>query len=116
LAEKNKKSRLKRLETLNLVSFTHKDPDGRVDLEVVGRTLDLSEGGIFLEIPQPVPAGNTEVDVTLGIREYVINALGEIVHQRELENGHIGLGIAFKDLSEQDTRVINNFLGEDDEA
>ena len=110
---KSTRSRLKRLETLNLVSFTHKDPDGRVDLEVVGRTLDLSEGGIFLEIPQPVPAGNTEVDVTLGIQEHVINTLGEIVHQRELENGHFGLGIAFKGLSEKDVRVINSFLGED---
>jgi hypothetical protein len=97
------------------VSFTHKDPDGRIDLEVVGRTLDLSEGGIFLEIPHPVPTGSTEVDVTLSIREQVINALGDIVHQRELENGHFGLGIAFKDLPEEDSRVINNFLNEDEE-
>ncbi len=109
------KVRNKRLETLNLVSFTHKDPEGRVDLEVVGRTLDLSEGGIFLEIPQSVPAGNTEVDVTLGIRDYVINTLGDIVHQRQLENGHIGLGIAFKDLSPEDSRVLTGFLGDSNE-
>jgi hypothetical protein len=85
-----------------------------VDLEVVGRTLDLSAGGIFLEIPQFVPAGNTEVDVTLGIREHVINTAGEIVHQRELSNGHFGLGIAFKDLSSEDSHIINRFLVEDD--
>jgi hypothetical protein len=107
--------RNKRLESLNLVSFTHKDPEGRVDLEVVGRTLDLSEGGIFLEIPHLVPAGNTEVDVTLGIQEHVINTTGEIVHQRELENGHIGLGIAFRNLSAEDSHIINRFLGEADE-
>jgi hypothetical protein len=115
LNEKHKKLRHKRLETLNLVSFTHKDPEGRVDLEVVGRTLDLSEGGIFLEIPQLVPEGNTEVDVTLGIREHVINTIGEIVHQRELGNGHFGLGIAFKNLSDEDSLVISRFLGQDDE-
>lgn len=114
MTEKSQKLRNKRLETLNLVSFTHKDSEGRVDLEVVGRTLDLSEGGIFLEIPQFVPAGNTEVDVTLGIREHVINTAGEIVHQRELSNGHFGLGIAFKDLSSEDSHIINRFLVEDD--
>lgn len=114
MTEKLIKSRTRRLETLNLVSFTHKDPDGRVDLESVGRTLDLSEGGILLEISQPVPAGNTEVDVTLGIREHVINTLGEIVHQRELENGNYGIGIAFKNLSKEDSQVIIGFLGEDD--
>jgi hypothetical protein len=115
LTEKPKQSRTRRLETLNLVSFTHKDPAGRVDLESVGRTLDLSEGGILLEIPQPVPAGNTEVDVTLGIRDHVINTLGEIVHQRELENGNYGIGIAFKNLSEEDSKVVIKFLGEDGE-
>ena len=115
LSQKSLRSRHKRLETLNLVSFTHKDPEGRIDLEVVGRTLDLSDGGIFLEIPQPVPAGNTEVDVTLGIRDHVINTIGDIVHQRDLENGHIGLGIAFKKLSPEDSRVLAGFLGEDNE-
>jgi hypothetical protein len=114
LTEKFRKSRTRRLETLNLVSFTHRDTDDRVDLEAVGRTLDLSEGGILLEIPQPVPSGNTEVDVTLGIREHVIRALGEIIHQRSLENGNFGVGIAFKNLSSEDSRVIKNFLGEDD--
>lgn len=113
--EKPMKSRTRRLETLNLVSFTHKDPEGRVDLESVGRTLDLSEGGILLEISQSVPAGNTEVEVTLGIRDYVISTLGEIVHQRELENSNYGIGIAFKNLSEEDSQVIINFLGEDGE-
>ena len=115
MAKKVQRSRHKRLETLNLVSFTHKDPDGRVDLEIVGRTLDLSEGGIFLEIPQPVPGGNAEVDVTLGIREHVIHTPGAIVHQRKLKNGHTGLGIAFKHLSEKDSLLISNLLGEDTE-
>ena len=115
MSQKSPRSRLKRLETLNLVSCTHKDPEGRVDLEVVGRTLDLSEGGIFLEIPQPVPTGEAEMEVILGIRDHVIHTLGNIVHQRELENGYTGLGIAFKSLSPENSRIINDFLGEGDE-
>jgi hypothetical protein len=114
LTEKFKKSRTRRLETLNLVSFIHRDADDRVDLQSVGRTLDLSEGGILLETPQPVPAGNNVVDITLGIREHVIHTLGEIVHQRVLENGNFGIGIAFSNLSSEDSLAIKNFLDEDD--
>jgi hypothetical protein len=109
-----KKPRHKRLETLNLVSLSHKDQNGHVDLEIVGRTLDLSEGGILLECSQAVPSENKEVEVILGIREHVIKVKGEIVHMRDLEDGNIGLGIAFRDLSADNARIINGFMSEDE--
>ena len=115
MSEKRPKPRHKRLETLNLVSLSHKDQDGRVDLEIVGRTLDLSEGGILLECSKPVPSGNKEVEVILGIREHVIQVIGEIVHMRDLDDENIGLGIAFKDLSADDAGIITDFMGEDEE-
>ena len=95
--------------------MSHKDADGRVDLEIVGRTLDLSEGGILLECSQSVPSENKEVEVVLGIREHIIRAMGDIVHVRDLENEYIGLGIAFKDLSADDARIITEFMSEDEE-
>jgi hypothetical protein len=115
LSDTQAKPRHKRLETLNLVSLSHKDPEGRVDLEIVGRTLDLSEGGILLECSQPVPSDNREVEVILGIREHVIKATVEIVHTRDLEEGNVGLGIAFKDLSPEDALTITSFMSEDEE-
>ena len=111
----SKKPRHKRLETLNLVSLSHKDPEGHVDLEIVGRTLDLSEGGILLECSQAVPSENKEVEVILGIREHVIKVHGEIVHMRDLEDDNVGLGIAFRDLSADNARIINGFMNEDEE-
>jgi len=114
LSEKRLKPRHKRLETLNLVSLSHKDPDGRIDLEIVGRTLDLSEGGILLECSQPVPSDNREVEVILGIRDHVIKVTGEIVHTRNLEEGNFGLGIAFQNLASDDARIITEFMSEDE--
>ena len=114
MSEKRVKTRHKRLETLNLVSLSHKDPDGRVDLEIVGRTLDLSEGGILLECSQAVPSDNREVEVILGIRDHVIKVTGEIVHTRDLEEGNVGLGIAFQDLTPDDARIITEFMSEDE--
>jgi hypothetical protein len=115
LSDERSKTRHKRLETLNLVSLSHRDPEGRVDLETVGRTLDLSEGGILLECSQEVPSDNKEVEVILGIREHVIKVTGDIVHMRDLEEGNIGLGIAFRDLSTEDARIISDFMSEDEE-
>ena len=114
MSEKRLKPRHKRLETLNLVSLSHKDPDGRIDLEIVGRTLDLSEGGILLECSQAVPSDNREVEVILGIRDHVIKVTGEIVHTRDLEEGNVGLGIAFQDLTPDDARIITEFMSEDE--
>ena len=115
MSKKRPKPRHKRLETLNLASLSHKDSDGRIDLEIVGRTLDLSEGGMLLECSQTVPSENKEVEVILGIREHVIKVKGEIVHMRDLEDENIGLGIAFKDLSEDDAQIISGFMNEDKE-
>lgn len=115
MTKKRPKPRHKRLETLNLVSLSHKDPDGRVDLEIVGRTLDLSEGGILLECSQPVPSENKEVEVILGIKEHVIKITAEIVHMRDLEDENVGLGIAFRDLSEDDAQIITAFMSGDEE-
>ena len=115
MSKKRPKPRHKRLETLNLASLSHKDSDGRIDLEIVGRTLDLSEGGMLLECSQTVPSENKEVEVILGIREHVIKVKGEIVHMRDLEDENIGLGIAFKDLSEDDAQIISGFMNEDEE-
>ncbi len=112
MSETTLKDRQKRFESLNLVSFTHRSPDGKIDLEVVGRTLDLSIGGILLEISPEIPSENTEVEVTLGIRDNVIQATGEIVHQRELENGHFGLGISFKNISDENIKTLLEFLEE----
>ena len=102
--------RRKRLESLNLVSVTHTDPSGVVDLQTVGRTLDLSEGGILLEVPSPVPERQEIIDITIGFRDHVISAQGRIVHQRPLDSGHVGLGISFTTISEKDRSLITSFL------
>jgi hypothetical protein len=113
LSEKKFVGRSKRLESINLVSLSHKDTEGRTDMESIGRTLDLSKGGILLELPSALPSPNEEVEITLGIRDKVIRAKGKIVHQRQLDNGHFGLGISFHDLEEDDAQVISDFFTED---
>ncbi|MFV1957218.1 MAG: PilZ domain-containing protein [bacterium] len=114
MSEKELKVRLKRLETVNFVSFSHYAPEGHIDLETAGRTLDLSEGGILIEIPNPLPSTATEVELRLGIQENIVTVRGAILHQRELDNGHFGLGIRFDEITDEDLSVITAFLAEED--
>ncbi len=106
--------RKKRLESLNLVSFSHLGTDGKPDLEGVGRTLDLSEGGILLEITSKIPSSEELLDVTIGIRQNIVKVHGRIVHQRPLPNGNFALGVSFTDLSPTDRQTINTFLEAED--
>lgn len=105
--------RQKRLESLNLVSISHKNPSGEVDLETVGRTLDLSLGGILLEVPVPIPEPHGTIEITIGFKEHVIVAKGRIVHQRQLDGGMTGLGISFTEIPASDRRILSDFLGEE---
>lgn len=114
MSEKELKPRLKRLETVNLVSLSHYAPEGHIDLETAGRTLDISEGGILIEIPNSLPSTATEVELRLGIQEDIVTVRGAILHQRELDNGHFGLGIRFDNISDEDLSVITAFLVEED--
>lgn len=113
MSEKKFVGRSKRFESINLVSLSHKDTEGRTDMESVGRTLDLSKGGILLELPSALPSPNEEVEITLGIKNNIIRARGRIVHQRQLDNGHFGLGISFVEIDEDDAQVISQFSFEE---
>ncbi|TNF48910.1 PilZ domain-containing protein, partial [bacterium] len=81
--------------------------------ESVGRTLDLSKGGILLELPSALPSPNEEVEITLGIKNNVIRVKGRIVHQRQLENGHFGLGISFIEMDEKDAEFFSELSVEE---
>ena len=113
MSEKKFVGRSKRFESINLVSLSHKDTEGRTDMESVGRTLDLSKGGILLELPSALPSPNEDVEITLGIKNKIVRTRGRIVHQRQLDNGHFGLGISFIDLDDDDAEVISEFTIEE---
>lgn len=114
MTDKNRQERKKRLESLNLVSFSHRGKDGKLDLEGVGRTLDLSEGGILLEVTSSVPQISEVLDITIGIRQDIIKVHGRIVHQRQMDNDHFAVGLSFTDLSPTGRSIITRFLEQEE--
>ena len=98
-----------RLLALNLVSFTYFNEQGDSEDTGMGRTLDLSTGGIKLEVNRNYPI-SSEIEINLQIKENIIRARGVVAHVDELKNGKIGIGVRFSKITEHDRDTIQDFL------
>lgn len=103
----------RRIASLNLVSYTHFDSDGQPDLEDMGRTKDLGEGGILLECTQSFPIGDT-LEIEIAIHDDLITTQGEIMRVEPVPNSKkCDVGIKFTEISERHKDLINRFLTEE---
>ncbi len=98
-----------RFESVHLVQFTHFDETFRKDIEDMGRTLDISEGGIMLECKQTLPAG-TQVELNIAIDEKIITVRGEIVHVMPAQGTRVDIGVKFTLITKKDKQLINDFV------
>ena len=100
----------RRLASLNLVNFTHFTAEGNADIEDLGRTKDLAEGGIMMECAQSFPIGDT-LEVQIAIHEDLIIARGEIMRVEPIPNSKkCDIGVKFTKISDKHKNIINHFL------
>jgi len=69
------------------------------------RTSDLSLGGCFLEMPNPLPKG-TQIRIALWVKEFKLWANAEVV----TSTPGFGIGVKFTDMTEQDRNELRQFL------
>jgi hypothetical protein len=69
------------------------------------RTADLSLGGCFLEMPNPLPKG-TQIRIALWIKESKIWANGEVV----TSSPGFGIGIKFAEITPADQNHLQQFI------
>ncbi len=85
------------------------DERGESNVSHYGRTLNLSEGGMLLDVSRGVPFV-INVNVSLGLGDDVVNIKGEVVHLRKNEVGDTELGIKFVDTPEDQLELIRSIL------
>jgi hypothetical protein len=95
----------RRIRSLNLTSYTPRKGEEQQYIVSIGRTLDVSEGGVKVETHRRL-ANGTELEMDIAIEDKIITAKGEVVHTEELKNGLFGTGIQFTAISDED----RNFL------
>ena len=75
----------------------------------MGRTLNVSEGGILLETHVPIdPQHLILLDIALD--DDLMQFKGKIAHTRKREDGRIESGVAFIDLDEEKTQFLRQYV------
>ena len=69
------------------------------------RTSDLSLGGCFLELPNPLLKG-TQIRIALWVKEYKLWANGAVI----TSTPGFGIGVKFTEMTEQDRNQLKQFL------
>ncbi len=98
-----------RVEKINLVQVSRFDEEGfRADL-ATGRTINISRGGIRLELYHPLPL-RSKVSLNLVLGEQIIDVSGKVVYLEELDEERSCMGIEFVDLDEESTELVAQYV------
>jgi len=90
-----------RFKTVNSVEI---HPDGQ-EAPIRARTADLSVGGCFIEMPNPLPKG-TQIKIGIWVSDVKLWANGRVV----TSTPGFGIGVQFIEISEQDKSQLLRFL------
>jgi hypothetical protein len=69
------------------------------------RTADLSLGGCFMEMPNPLPKG-TQIKIALWVKDLKLWAKAEVV----TSTPGFGIGVKFTEMTEQDRNQLRQFI------
>ncbi len=99
-----------RIESFKLISYTCIDENNNVVSQGMGRTLNVSEGGILLETHVLVAVG-TIVSLAIGLEDDLVNLSGKVMHNKPGKKGMFEAGIEFQPIPDQKTvRVLNKYI------
>jgi len=98
-----------RVDAQNLVFFEQFDEEGITTLGAMGKTLDLSQGGILLETYVRLAVAS-HLHLTLQIKGVIIKVKGRVVYLKEVAPKNIRIGIQFLDLKDEDQQTISRYV------
>lgn len=103
--------RYPRIKKINLVQVSRFDEEGfRADL-ATGRTLNISRGGVRIELHHPLPLRSV-VGINMALGDQILEVSGTVVYLEVLDQDRCAMGIEFKELSADAVKVIEEYLGQ----
>ncbi len=105
---KEEKRKHARIDSLNL-SYFCLDENNQIIKQGMGRTLNVSESGILLEIHFPIDEKHT-ITLTLGLEEDLVEITGRPVHSRTNQDGKHEVGIEFLETNKKARAVLKQFI------
>ena len=101
-----------RVTSLNLVQVAQSENELQTNL-TVGRTLNISRGGLRLELQETLPL-RSSVGLTLALGEHIIEVTGRVCYLHALDAETCALGIEFVDVTDEQQVIIDEIVCERD--
>ena len=98
-----------RFESFNLLSYVCLDENNHALDQGMGRTLNVSEGGILLETPNPIDPKHTLV-LTIGLKDDMVDIKGKVAHSKTGEDGKVRTGIQFIEMNEATFGTLKRYI------
>ena len=106
MKENRKKPRLK---TENLLSYEGVDGSGNRAEQGMGKTLDISHGGLLMETAVPVEAKFILL-MSLDIKEEPIKIKAKVIYSREAEVNLFHTGVRFIETNDRIDAIIKEMI------
>lgn len=97
-----------RYDSQNL-SYICEDENGAIRHEGMGRTLNVSEGGILLETNFQMSPNNTLI-LELALADRLLNLHGQVVYSYESMANRFRTGVEFLELNDVSRKTLTNFM------
>jgi len=98
-----------RVKTSNGVSYVCMDENGNGIDQGMGRTIDISLGGMLLETSVPIESKYILL-ATIDLKGNLIEIRGEIAYSRSIKSGEFLNGIQFLETPERQIKIIAEFI------
>jgi c-di-GMP-binding flagellar brake protein YcgR len=98
-----------RIQSTNLISYVSCDENDQEIRQGMGRTLNVSEGGILLETHVPIDPHHV-VTLTIALEDELMEFKGRIAHSMKREDGGFTTGIKFIEMNEEKRQFLGQYV------
>ena len=98
-----------RIDALNLIAYECTDESGQAVLHGMGRTLNISEGGILLETHVQIEQ-QYDALLIIGLENDLINIKGKVVSSKPGKADKFESGIKFLEISAAEFAILKVYI------
>ncbi len=107
--DEGKRRKYQRKDSLNLIDYVVLGPEGDPISRRMGRTLNVSEGGILLETYHPLKQGQSVV-ITIALKEDIVEINGQVVYMKPSDEEIFLSGIEFSEIEKDGELILKKYI------
>ena len=98
-----------RFDALNLIAYTCSDETGQIIIQGMGRTLNISEGGMLLETHVQIDS-QCDILLTIGLEDDLIEIKGKVVTSKPGKEDKFESGIQFLKFGKTELTILKLYI------